>query len=631
MDNPTFQSNDELGLKQRKGGAEQPHHNLIKDTGGRVSDSGTSTPTSNGDDGSRSRSNSDDATSSNPRNDGMERDVSTPNDALHLERRVGLVSGVALIVGTMIGSGIFVSPSTLLVKTKSPGLFLVIWAACGLLSTLGALSYAELGTMITESGAEYAYYRHAFGSLPAFIFSWVCTLVLKPSQLAIICLAFAKYTVEAFVSECEPPIFIIQILCVAIIGALCYAELGTLIPKSGGEYIYFKEAFDSPRHRFWGPVMSFLFAWVSVILLRTSSMAIISLAFAEYSVAPLMSTLQFCWPDDYQYTLTRLLAALCICNVKLATKVQNIFTAAKLVAIAIIIAGGLYMIGIGNTQYLSQGFEGSTTSFGDIATAFYSGLWAYDGWNNLNYVTEELKNPFVNLPRSIMIGIPLTTACYVLVNVAYLAVLSPTEMMQSEAVAVTFGTRALGTLAWLMPLAVCISCFGSANGTLFVGGRLCYVASREGHLVDVLSYVHIRRLTPSPALLFNSAVALMMIIPGDIASLIDFFSFTAWIFYGAAMLALIVMRFTKKDAPRPYKVPIIIPVIVLIISVYLVIGPIVDNPKIEYLYATLFILAGFLLYVPFVYYKKVLPGMSYVTTFLQLLLEVAPSTAIAED
>ncbi|XP_057377677.1 b(0,+)-type amino acid transporter 1-like isoform X5 [Daphnia carinata] len=500
MDNPGFHTNDEVDLHKRKGGAEQPHHSLFKDTG--VSDSGTTTPTSNGDDGSRSRSNSDDATSSNPRNDGLERNVSTPNDALHLERRVGLVSGVALIVGTMIGSGIFVSPSTLLVKTKSPGLFLVIWAACGLLSTL----------------------------------------VLSP------CVRLAAglhiQLVEAFVSECEPPIHIIQILCVAIIGLITFIN---------------------------------------------------------------------CF------------------SVKLATKVQNIFTAAKLVAIAIIIAGGLYMIGIGNTQYLSQGFEGSTTSFGDIATAFYSGLWAYDGWNNLNYVTEELKNPFVNLPRSIMIGIPLTTACYVLVNVAYLAVLSPTEMMESEAVAVTFGTRALGALAWLMPLAVCISCFGSANGTLFVGGRLCYVASREGHLVDVLSYVHIRRLTPSPALLFNSAVALMMIIPGDIASLIDFFSFTAWIFYGAAMLALIVMRFTKKDAPRPYKVPIIIPVIVLIISVYLVIGPIVDNPKIEYLYATLFILAGFLLYVPFVYYKKVLPGMSYITTFLQLLLEVAPSTAMAED
>ena len=72
--------------------------------------------------------------------------------------------------------------------------------------------------MITESGAEYAYFRHAFGPLPAFIFCWVCTLVLKPSQLAIICLAFAKYTVEAFVTECEPPVYIIQLLCAAVIG-----------------------------------------------------------------------------------------------------------------------------------------------------------------------------------------------------------------------------------------------------------------------------------------------------------------------------------------------------------------------------------------------------------------------------
>ena len=88
---------------------------------------------------------------------------------------------------------------------------------------IGALSYAELGTMITQSGAEYAYFRHAFGPLPAFIFCWVCTLVLKPSQLAIICLAFAKYTVEAFVTECEPPVFIVQLLCAAVIGtfSLC--------------------------------------------------------------------------------------------------------------------------------------------------------------------------------------------------------------------------------------------------------------------------------------------------------------------------------------------------------------------------------------------------------------------------
>lgn len=108
-----------------------------------------------------------------------------------------------------------------------------------------------------------------------------------------------------------------------------------------------------------------------------------------------------------------------------------------------------------------------------------------------------------NLPRSIMIGIPLVTVCYALINVSYLTVMSPLEMMTSEAVAVTFGNRLLGVMAWLMPLSVTISTFGSANGTLFAAGRLCFAASREGHMLDILSYVHIRRFTPAPGLIFH--------------------------------------------------------------------------------------------------------------------------------
>lgn len=102
-----------------------------------------------------------------------------------------------------------------------------------------------------------------------------------------------------------------------------------------------------------------------------------------------------------------------------------------------------------------------------------------------------------------MIGIPLVTVCYALINVSYLTVMSPLEMMTSEAVAVTFGNRLLGMMAWLMPLSVTISTFGSANGTLFAAGRLCFAASREGHMLDILSYVHIRRFTPAPGLIFH--------------------------------------------------------------------------------------------------------------------------------
>ncbi|XP_017775722.1 PREDICTED: b(0,+)-type amino acid transporter 1-like [Nicrophorus vespilloides] len=359
--------------------------------------------------------------------DKLEGSESIENDTLHLKRRVGLVSGVALIVGTMIGSGIFVSPSGLLERTGSIGMSFVIWMACGLLSLLGALSYAELGTMNTSSGAEYAYFMDAFGAPPAFLFSWASTLVLKPSQMAIICLSFGKYAVEAFVTECEPPEIVVKMVALLAIVVILYVN---------------------------------------------------------------------CY------------------SVNLATSVQNVFTAAKLVAVLIVIIGGIYKICEGNVQHLREPFKNTQYSVGNIATAFYTGLWAYDGWNNLNYVTEEIKNPSKNLPRSIAIGIPLVTICYALINVSYLTVMSPMEMMTSEAVAVTFGNRLLGVMAWLMPLSVTISTFGSANGTLFAAGRLCFAASREGHLLDILSYVHIRRYTPAPGLIFHVSLQYCVVSQG---------------------------------------------------------------------------------------------------------------------
>ncbi|XP_065081751.1 b(0,+)-type amino acid transporter 1 isoform X3 [Ochlerotatus camptorhynchus] len=316
-------------------------------------------------------------------------------------------------------------------------------------------------------------------------------------------------------------------------------------------------------------------------------------------------------------------------SVNLGMAVQNVFTSAKLVAVLIIICGGAYKLFQGNTQHLQHAFSGPTPSLGAIATAFYTGLWAYDGWNNLNYVTEEIQNPSKNLPRSIIIGIPLVTLCYALINLSYLAAMSATEMIESEAVAVTFGNRILGALAWLMPLSVTISTFGSANGTLFAAGRLCFAASREGHLLDILSYVHVRRLTPAPGLIFHSLIAGAMVMYGTIDSLIDFFSFTAWIFYGGAMLALIVMRYTKPNYPRPYKVPIIIPILVMIISGYLVVAPIIEKPQIEYLYAVMFIFAGLIFYVPFVLWGYHPKFMGNFTLFFQMLFEVVPTTSMA--
>lgn len=456
-----------------------------------------------------------------------------------LHKDVGLISGISLIVGTMIGSGIFISPKAVLEGTGAVGPCLCVWAACGLLSTLGALCYAELGTMITKSGGEYPYLMEGFGPVLAYLYSWTTIFVLKPSSFAIIALSCAEYASTPFYPGCSPPEIISKCLATATV---------------------------------------FLIVIVNCL------------------------------------------------SVKLASYVQNFFTAAKLLIIIIIIVSGIVMLAQGNTQNLRDPFTGGETSFGAIGLAFYNGLWTYDGWNQLNFITEELKNPYRNLPLAIIIGIPLVSVCYVLVNVAYFSVMTPTELLQSPAVAVTFGDRVLYPLAWVVPLFVVFSTFGAANGSCFTAGRLTYVAGREGHMVKILSYISLKHYTPSPALIFNGILSIFYIIPADINTLINYFSFAQWIFYGLTALALIVMRFTRKELKRPVRVPIVIPAVVVIVSCYLVLAPIIDKPEIEYLYCTVFILGGLIFYYPFVYRKFSWTRrfMKPITMHLQLLMEVVP-------
>ncbi|XP_019675193.3 B(0,+)-type amino acid transporter 1 isoform X4 [Felis catus] len=370
-----------------------------------------------------------------------------------------------------------------------------------------------------------------------------------------------------------------------------------MITKSGGEYPYLMEAF--------GPIPAYLFSWTSLFVIKPTSFAIICLSFSEYVCAPFYSG---CNPPPVVVKCLAAAAILLITtvnslSVRLGSYVQNVFTGAKLVIVAIIIISGLVLLAQGNTRNFENSFEGTKLSVGAISLAFYNGLWAYDGWNQLNYITEELRNPFRNLPLAIIIGIPLVTGCYILMNVSYFTVMTPTELLQSQAVAVTFGDRVLYPASWVVPLFVAFSTIGAANGTCFTAGRLVYVAGREGHMLKVLSYISVRRLTPAPAIIFYGIIATIYIIPGDINSLVNYFSFAAWLFYGLTILGLVVMRFTKKDLERPIKVPIFIPILVTLVSVFLVLAPIISEPAWEYLYCVLFILSGLIFYFLFVHYK----------------------------
>lgn len=464
---------------------------------------------------------------------------------VELKKNVGLVSGTALIVGTMIGSGIFISPKGVLEGTGSVGLSLLIWFACGLLSTLGALAYAELGTAIPRSGGEHAYLMYTFGrgnsaigAIPAFLFDWVGLFLARPTMFTVMAMSLGTYVVKPFFPECnDPPEVPVKIVT----------------------------------------ILAMLF-----------------------------------------------LALVNMYSVRLATILQNVTTCLKLLALCVITVGGIYKLASGNTQYVAEGFEDTREDPSLIAIAFYNGLWAYDGWNNLNFVTEELKNPEKNLPQSIMIGIPLTTIAYVLANIGYFAVMSKEEVLLSHAVAVTWSEYMLGVVWWLMPLFVVFSCLGSANGCLFASGRLCFAAARDKHFPSFLSFIQVKRLTPMPSILFTSSVAIILTLLGDLSTLIELYGFCVWVGYGATIATVLILRYTEPDLRRPYKVPIVIPVIVLVMSLYLVVAPIIQTGRIQFLYAVIFMCCGLVIYCPFVQWKLKIPYMHKVYRSLQILMQVVP-------
>ncbi|CRL02918.1 CLUMA_CG015850, isoform A [Clunio marinus] len=487
----------------------------------------------------------------------MEKDEDN-GKSVGLKREMGLIAAVNVILGVMIGSGIFVSPQAALRYSGSIGACIVVWTVCGFIS---------------------------------------------------------------------------------LIGALCFAELGTVVPKSGAEYAYLMEAFGK-RHRFFGPLPAFLCAWVYVMVLRPAEIAVIILTFAEYSIQPLNSLPNMSQLSESDLrNITKLVALLALgiityinlVSVKLFVKINNIFGVCKVLACLIVIFGGIYEIAIGNTQNLKSGFEGTNFNFGHIALAFYSGLWSYDGWSSVTAITEEIKRPEKNIPRSILIAVPIVTGLYVFMNIAYMTVMEKTEMINSIAVGITFGERVLGSFSFLIPLGVALSTFGCALSIQFGVTRLCFVSARENHMPKVLSYVHVTRSTPAPAVFLQGMLALIFLVVGDIAPLIEFASFLIWFFYGTAMLALLMMRVTHANTHRPYKVPIILPIFTLFVSLFLVITPMVSEPDVKYFSACGFILLGIAVYIPLVYMKMRPRLMDKITHLTQLFFLAAPTSMEVEE
>nr|XP_032832290.1 cystine/glutamate transporter-like isoform X2 [Petromyzon marinus] len=347
------------------------------------------------------------------------RPVSAPPAAgpgpVALRRKIGLWRGVSVLVGTVVGSGVFISPSGVLRHSGSPGWALAVWLACGLLSLLGALSYAELGTTYHKSGGHYVYLLETLGPATAFLRLWAEFIIVRPAITAVVALAFGRYALAPAFSPCPPPLLAVQLVTALAVTLVVFVN-----------------------------------AW----------------------------------------------------SVSWTARIQAVLVVVKLGAIALIAVPGLVHIARGHTENFVGAFVvRPERSVGTLPLALYAGMFAYAGWFYMNFVTEEVKSPERTLPLAICISMAIVTASYLVMNVAYLAVLSEPAILASPAVAMNFAEKTLGSFSTIIPILVSLSCMGSMLGGFFASARMFFVASRESHWPRLFSMIHVRRHTPLPAVL----------------------------------------------------------------------------------------------------------------------------------
>ena len=440
-----------------------------------------------------------------------------------LVKGLGLTSATMLVMGSMIGSGIFIVSAEISREVTSPALLIGAWVITGFLTIVGALTYGELAAMMPRAGGQYVYLRESLGPLWGFLYGWTLFLVIQTGTIAAVGVAFGKF-------------------------------LGVFWPAVSSTH-WIVHLWKVPKFAI-GPARSTMTLGGMDIGLNTQNLVAI--------------------------LVVVVLSIVNIFGVKTGAFIQNIFTTAKVAALLGLIFFGVFLGR--NVQALAANFGanfwnnsglGTLHDVGGVlvstvtllAIAQVGSLFSADAWNNVTFTAGEVKNPSRNLPLSLALGTGVVIALFIACNFIYLSALplvgSPTgatlvergiQYAREDRVATAVVTRMFGSAGGaLMAVAIMISAFGCCNGLILSGARVYYAMAKDGLFFRGVARLHPGYKTPAISLMVQMVWTCVLCISGSYGQLLDYIIFAVLVFYVLTIFGLFVLRRTHPEAERPYK------------------------------------------------------------------------------
>ncbi len=361
---------------------------------------------------------------------------------------------------------------------------------------------------------------------------------------------------------------------IALIGAFVFAELSTVMPRVGGQYAFFREAFH--------PLVAFLHGWSLLLIIQSGATAAVAVAFSQYLSRLFHLDQRLVSPLAVAILLG--LAGFHALGIKPGAILINIITFGKTVALGLLIAGAFVL-----TRETGINFETITPpgrSGFNLLSIFFAGLvpvmFSYGGWQNLNFVSEEVRDPLRNLPRAILIGVFCVIAVYVSANIAYLHVLSAAQLAATKTPAADVAGKLFGEVgAQAVSLLVVVSTFGFMNLAMMSAPRVYYAMGTDGVFFKFVGRLDPRFHTPTAAILLQGILASLFAISNRYDELLGYAVFADWIFFALAGAALIVFRRTLPEAPRPRPAPFypLTPILFIIAGIGIVINTFITDWK----------------------------------------------------